>query len=53
MTHYDDDPDYGHDHDPYDDRDGWVGYAAIKYGAIVLIVLAILYFAAHYLLPSF
>ena len=32
---------------------GLVGYAAIKYAAIVIIVLAILAFIAFYLIPQF
>lgn len=43
-------------HDPeYDDHDDHdhVGYAAIKYGAAVVITLAILYFLAHYVVGSF
>jgi hypothetical protein len=32
---------------------GLVGYAAIKYTAIVIIVLAILAFIAWYLIPAF
>lgn len=30
-----------------------VGYAFVKYSAIVVIVLAILYFLANYILPRF
>lgn len=30
-----------------------VGYAFVKYTAIVVIVLAILYFVANYILPRF
>jgi len=37
---------------PEPSRDGWVGYAAIKYTAIVIIVLAILGFLAWYVLPK-
>jgi hypothetical protein len=33
------------------DRGSWTGYAAIKYTAIVLIVLAILAFLAWYVMP--
>ena len=32
---------------------GLVGYAAIKYAAIVIIVLAILAFLAWYIVPAF
>lgn len=45
MTHYDDDP--YHDHE-----DDHAGASAIKWVAIVFIVLMILYFLAHYLLPA-
>jgi hypothetical protein len=46
-----------HHHDEPDVRDpegggGLVGYAAIKYVAIVAIVLAILIFLAVYLIPA-
>ncbi|MHB8840935.1 MAG: hypothetical protein ACYC56_03960 [Candidatus Aquicultor sp.] len=34
-------------------HDSLAGYAAIKYAAIVIIVLAILYFLAIYVLPLF
>jgi len=43
-----------HVHDPApvrEESDGLVGYAAIKYTAIVVIVLAILAFLAWYVLP--
>jgi hypothetical protein len=36
-------------HEP--EHDSWVGYAAIKYSAIVIIVLAILAFLAWYVMP--
>jgi hypothetical protein len=48
------------DHEHYRDApvrepegSGLVGYAAIKYAAIVIIVLAILAFLAFYLIPQF
>lgn len=48
--------DYDHVHDdPTRDPEGsngLVGYAAIKYGAIVIIVLAILGFLAWYVIPK-
>jgi hypothetical protein len=47
MTYRDD----YHAHDPEPEGSGLVGYAAIKYGAIVIIVLAILAFLAWYILP--
>jgi hypothetical protein len=37
---------------PVERNDGLVGYAAIKYAAIVIIVLAILAFLAWYLVPA-
>ena len=43
-----------HTHEPVRDPEGsngLVGYAAIKYAAIVVIVLAILAFLAWYVLP--
>jgi hypothetical protein len=43
-----------HAHDPAPvepERDSWTGYAAIKYTAIVIIVLAILAFLAWYVVP--
>ena len=46
--------DEGHVHEPSpvrEDPNGLVGYAAIKYTAIVVIVLAILAFLAWYVLP--
>jgi hypothetical protein len=52
MSTYQDDP-HTHDgptvHEP--ESNGLVGYAAIKYTAIVVIVLAILAFLAWYVLP--
>jgi hypothetical protein len=36
-----------------DEGSGLVGFAAIKYTAIVIIVLAILAFIAWYLIPAF
>ncbi len=41
-----------HAHEPMEpERSGLVGYAAIKYTAIVVIVLAILAFLAWYVIP--
>jgi hypothetical protein len=40
-----------HDSPVHEDSDGIVGYAAIKYTAVVVIVLAILAFIAWYILP--
>jgi len=47
--------DHYHDSPPHEpgSGDGLVGYAAIKYAAIVIIVLAILAFIAWYLIPQF
>jgi hypothetical protein len=47
--------------DPYPDREAppresgssWTGYAVVKYGFILLITIAVLYFAARYLIPLF
>jgi hypothetical protein len=41
-----------HEHDP-EPGSGLTGYAAIKYTAIVIIVLAILAFLAWYVVPAF
>jgi hypothetical protein len=49
MTH----PSYEyHEHDP-EPGSGMTGFAAIKYTAIVIIVLAILAFLAWYVVPAF
>jgi hypothetical protein len=42
-----------HTHSPEPDSSGLAGYAAIKYSAIVIIVLAILAFIAWYVIPAF
>jgi hypothetical protein len=44
-----------HSHEPSEepDRGSLTGFAAIKYTAIVIIVLAILAFIAWYLIPLF
>ena len=34
------------------ERSSWTSYAAVKYGFIFLIVVAILWFVANYLLPA-
>lgn len=47
--------DPNHLHDPVEREPaggGWTGFAAVKYGFIFLIVVALLYFAAAYLLPA-
>jgi hypothetical protein len=41
-----------HEHDP-EPGSGMTGFAAIKYSAIVIIVLAILAFLAWYVVPKF
>ena len=52
MTHHVHDPE--HVHEPGTPSDGGLtGYAAIKYTAIVIIVLAILAFLAWYIIPLF
>jgi hypothetical protein len=42
-----------HTHSPEPESYGLTGYAAIKYTAIVIIVLAILAFLAWYIVPAF
>jgi hypothetical protein len=42
---------HSHEPAPAPEGNGIVGYAAIKYTAIVVIVLAILAFVAWYILP--
>ena len=42
-----------HTHNPEPEPSGLAGYAAIKYTAIVIIVLAILAFLAWYIIPAF
>jgi hypothetical protein len=42
-----------HTHSPEPESSGLAGYAAIKYSAIVIIVLAILAFIGWYLIPAF
>jgi len=44
-----------HTHQPAtpEPESGWTGYAAVKYTAIVVIVLAILAFLAWYVIPAF
>ena len=50
-------PDHAHESAPapatvHEGSNGVVGYAAIKYTAIVVIVLAILAFIAFYIIPT-
>jgi magnesium-transporting ATPase (P-type) len=42
-----------HIHSPEPESSGLTGYAAIKYTAIVIIVLAILAFLTWYIMPAF
>jgi hypothetical protein len=42
-----------HTHSPEPESSGLAGYAAIKYTAIVIIVLAILAFIAWSIIPAF
>jgi hypothetical protein len=42
-----------HTHSPEPESSGLAGYAAIKFTAIVIIVLAILAFIAWYIIPAF
>lgn len=47
--------DPNHVHEPVEPREpsaGWTGYAAVKYGFMFLIVVALLYFAAVYAIPA-
>lgn len=54
MTHHDHESGHAHEPVPAEPSDGGLtGYAAIKYTAIVIIVLAILFFIARFLLPIF
>jgi hypothetical protein len=49
------DPRYDHAHsspEPSEPSGNWTGYAAIKYGFIFLIVVAILYFVAAFVIPA-
>ena len=43
----------GHGHSPEPESSSPAGFAAIKYTAIVIIVLAILAFIAWYIIPAF
>ena len=43
----------GHSHSPEPESSSPGGFAAIKYTAIVIIVLAILAFIAWYIIPAF
>ena len=43
---------HSHDSGVPEPESGWTGYAAIKYSAIVVIVLAILAFLAWYVIPA-
>jgi hypothetical protein len=46
-------PQHTHPDDrPVEPSSGWTGFALVKYGFIFLIVVALLYFAAAYLLPA-
>jgi hypothetical protein len=38
---------------PAEPNTGWTGYAAVKYGFILLITIVVLYFVARYLIPLF
>jgi hypothetical protein len=46
------DPNHVHDPVEREPAGGLTGFAAVKYGFIFLIVVALLYFAAAYLLPA-
>ena len=45
-------PQHTHTEQPTEPSTGWTGFAAVKYGFIFLIVVAVLYFAAAYLIPA-
>jgi hypothetical protein len=46
-------PQHTHTTDPpVEPSTGWTGFALVKYGFIFLIVVAVLYFAAAYLIPA-
>ena len=47
-------PEHVHTDEPSSESNtSWTGYAAVKYGFIFLIVVAILYFAAAVVIPAF
>lgn len=48
-------PDHSHDHQPQPVESGGslTGYALAKYGIILLIVIAILFFLARVVIPAF
>jgi hypothetical protein len=45
-------PEPEHTHTPTEPSTGWTGFALVKYGFIFLIVIALLYFAAVFLIPA-
>lgn len=45
-------PQHTHADGPTEPASGWTGFAVVKYGFIFLIVVAILYFAAAYVIPA-
>lgn len=47
------DPPHYHETPPPEPSAGWTSYAAVKYGFILLIVLAILAFIAFVIVPLF
>jgi hypothetical protein len=51
MAYREEQHSHGHAPAPPEESNGLVGYAAIKYTAVVVIVLAILAFLAWYVLP--
>jgi hypothetical protein len=44
-------PQHTHPTEP-DEPTNWTGFAVVKYGFIFLIVVALLYFAAVYVIPA-
>ncbi|MGH2661535.1 MAG: hypothetical protein ACRDH8_01750 [Actinomycetota bacterium] len=54
MTHHvHEDPHAVHESPPNDSGSSWTGYAAVKYGFILIITIVILYFVARFLIPLF
>lgn len=45
-------PQHTHTEPPAEPSSGWTGFAVVKYGFIFLIVVAVLYFAAAYVIPA-
>jgi hypothetical protein len=41
------------DHEPEPEGEGRAGYAFVKYGSILVIVIVVLFFVVRYLIPAF